>query len=194
MKRLWVLILIFSLVLIYGCFQKDNTNNVNSQVDSEISKLAKEEALEIVNKANDKYYIVTNGGYGLPNCEFENKKPVEINGNQYLYLGTSLDTVYEFNKYLGDVFTDKTIQAIKESLSIIVYRDKLLRLNADAGGGSMWAGAEIISLEQDGKTTEVEFKVPWEIDDTEFDIINITFRFIQNKGWLIDTDEPSILY
>lgn len=195
MKHLWIIVIILALVLLSGCDSKQNNdNNVNSQTTQDLPNLTEEEAFKIVREACQKYSIVIRLGYDIPNCESESKGMIEINGSDYIYFGSSLDTIEEFNEYLGDVFTEKSIQAIMDTQKIIIHEGKLLRLNADAGSGSMWGSAAIISMSQNGETAEVEFKVPWEVDETRFDNIQYTFKYIQDRGWLLDTEEPDWLY
>lgn len=196
MKRLWIILLAIVLLIISGCtLKQNNDNNVSTRSKQEIPSLTEEEASKVIKEASRKYRIITRLGEGIPNCEFENEGLIEIKERRYSYFGSSLDTIEEFNEYLGKVFTEKSIQAIMNTQNIIVYEGKLLRLNADAGGGVTWSNTKISSIRQTDETAEVEFEIPLEIEDTtEYFYINFTFKYTHNLGWLIDTEKPGLLY
>ena len=201
LKKIYTIALLIILVLIAGCTQNNNTDisaetkKGITDVNNETPILIEMEAFEIAKEGSFKFNIVYNYGHGIPNNTFEHAgEQVEINGQYYIYLGSSLDTLEEFNAYLDNLFTDKSIEAIKETLGIIVYNDKLLGFNIDAGNQLSWGYVEIVSINQDGDVAKVDIKVPFIGDETVYYDKSIAYKYIHNKGWLIDTESPFDLY
>lgn len=204
MKRLWI-IAILTTITIAGCANSSNlelktdepikTEVNNDDTESGVNNipmLTEEEALKIGSEASYKFHSVTLGGYGIPDCTFENTELIEIDGKDYYYFGNCLDTFEELNTYLENVFTDNAIEAIIDTLGIIEYNGKLLKVNADAGGSLEWQDAKISLLEMDGEIAEVEINVPSVYEQTIS--IQISYLYTNNKGWLINTDKPFDLY
>ena len=190
MKKLWVIVLLSSIIILtIGC-----SKNFNTKQNNEITMLKQEDALKIASEASSKFHTITVLGYGIPDCTFEEKELVEINGDYYNNLCSTINTVEKLNAYLADVFTDKSIGSIIDNYFFVIENGKILKLNVDVSGGIEWYNAEIISLKQNGELAEVEFKVPLVIGEGGlYDNIKVTYKYIQNQGWRIDTS-PYHLY
>lgn len=189
MKNLRILFLLVSLIMATGCAQR-------TPVATQIPQLTSEGAYEIISHANNKFICLTNFGEGIPGNSSNNidDQPLEINGDSYYYFGTAIDTQEEYNAYLQSVFTDETIQKVNDIFEITEYQGKLVGKSYDIGNGLAWEDAKITAVEQNNDLAEVSMQVPSLFDENDFSEEEFDFKYVEGRGWVIDTDTPYEVY
>jgi len=125
----------------------------------------------------------------------------EYEEGEYIYFNEPIDTESKFDLYLGEYLTAKSIQVIKEELTIIEHEGKLIGLGLDGVGNiAIWNLTEILSIQQDGRSALVQFKyplAPYYPDDPFYDddwsYQELRFVYTGEK-WLIDVDSFFDIY
>ncbi|OLS40325.1 DL-endopeptidase inhibitor IseA family protein [Bacillus sp. MRMR6] len=160
---------------------KNNQNTLGQTKETNIRFTSLEDELVIkrVTKAAQQYWYVTSGGKmpdGIVNI-------VNINNNEYRYLGTDLDTNAKMQNYLSRSYTMDAIQGFLRRVKIFEYFGKLVQPNADGGSILNYELAEIVQKKDKGNEKEFDIKVPLG-NSLSYEVVHISFQKTEN-GWRI---------
>lgn len=121
----------------------------------------------------------------------EDGSPVQtflVNGKDYRYLGTDLDTMEKLTGSLAPFFSKESIDAFIKKAGIIEQEGRMAQPNADGGSILQWdkATAEL-AKEADGMK-QYEMKVPvGDGTNVQFEPVMVEVRDVKGVGWRIHT-------
>ncbi|WP_139492279.1 DL-endopeptidase inhibitor IseA family protein [Brevibacillus dissolubilis] len=142
--------------------------------------LDEKSVVKLVADASGRYWSVVAGGEG------GGIELVKIDGQDYRYMGSNLDTMPELKDYLGEVYTQRMVERIIKDLNIKEYQGRLVQPNADGGSILQWENAQASLAEDKGNERLYELKVPYgEGADIQFDVDLIPVKKEAN-AWKVD--------
>lgn len=141
--------------------------------------------INMLKTASNKYWYVMSGGK-MPEGPV---KTININGAEFRYMGSDLDTNIKLKDFLSDVYTSEAIQAFKNRATIFDYFGKLLQPNADGGSRMNNTLAKVIQKKDNGSEKEFDIKVPLG-NSFNFEVVHIGFQKTE-KGWRIFSEPGS---
>jgi len=208
MKRILFFIILVISIIITGCqhsiknTKKENENNQNLTQGSiedkiktinSIPKLNSNKILELVNSGSSMFHAVVEAGEGITDCKFPEEKYYTINGNDYKYFCSKIDTKEKLTIFLQTIFTERIRNKILDDLDLVVHNGKILTSGAGIGDGYDWGEAKINLINQNKNIAIVTFQVSLIIDSTKKNKIKLEFMYMKNVGWRINSN-PEILY
>ncbi|MFT9849721.1 DL-endopeptidase inhibitor IseA family protein [Aneurinibacillus sp. REN35] len=133
-------------------------------------------------QATIQYWYVASGGSGN-----EKLKTFTVNGLEYRYMSSDLDTKKEFINYLRKTYTAEAIATYMKQAKIIEHNGRLAQPNADGGSLLQWDKAQATLIRYANGIAEYELKVPYgEEGAIEFDICRIQLKY-EKDGWKVNT-------
>lgn len=134
------------------------------------SSLEEEKVIKMVSEAFNKYWYVLAGG-----------KPHEgviesftLNGTDYRYMGTDLNTKSKLVNYLSESYTSDAVQAFLKRAKILEHKGKMVQPNADGGSLANYHNAKVVESSNNGQSGKFVLRVPmgssliFEYSDVEF--------------------------
>jgi hypothetical protein len=115
-----------------------------------------------------------------------------VNGKEYRWLASSLDTKAKYIAYLEEVFTPQQVAAFFDKQTTnggLVEKDgKLAQQNADGGSLLSWENSSVKLIQNGAQQKTFKFSVP--LGDgttgTAPDEKEVKVSFVEGKGWRID--------
>ncbi|MET3292078.1 hypothetical protein EDM56_00755 [Brevibacillus fluminis] len=203
MKK-WKLFFVFGLILLLaasGCSgktpvtpQKPNAGSTHTtkpetptaEESEKYMQMDEATAVEMTASAIKTYWHVMTGGKPA-----EDGAPVQtflVDGMEYRYLGSDLDTMEKLRAYLGQYFTGKAVDAFIEHARIIVQEGRTAQPNADGGSILQWDKATAELAKESENMKQYEMKVPvGEGKEVQFQPVMVEMKREKGKAWLINT-------
>lgn len=200
MKK-WKLFFVFGLTLLFvisGCSGKTpatqpelkpgSTNKVVPPAAKSEKYMQMDEAtaVEMAASAIKTYWHVMTGG-NPP----EDGAPVQtflVNGMEYRFLGSDLDTSEKLNAYLGQYFTKEAIDTFMKHARIILQEGRMAQPNIDGGSILQWDKARAELAKESENDRQYEMKVPvGEGNEVQFQPVLVELKREKGKAWYINT-------
>lgn len=145
------------------------------------TSLEEEKVIKMVNDAFNKYWYVTAGGKQQGGLI----ESFTLNGTDYRYLGTDLNTKSKLVNYLSESYTSDAVQAYLKRAKILEHNGKMVQPNADGGSLANYKLARVVESSNNGQSGKYVIRVPigssliFEYSDVEFQKTE--------SGWKIST-------
>lgn len=158
----------------------------------EPNQMDEKTAVSFTAKAISAYWHVMAGGKPA-----EDGAPIQsflVEGMDYRYLGTDLDTKEKLYAYLERFFTREAVDDFIKHARIIEYNGKMAQPNADGGSILQWDQAEASLAKEEPGVQQYEFKVPFgDGASVQFQPVMVEMKQLKgNKGWRISTPPQNL--
>ncbi|MBU8880426.1 hypothetical protein BGM26_15845 [Bacillus sp. FJAT-29790] len=146
------------------------------------SSREEETVIQMTTEAVNKYWYVVRGGE-MPEGHIES---FPINGLDYRYMGSDLDTKSKLVNYLSESYAYDSIQSYIKRAGIVEHNGILAQPNADGGSIASYDKATVVQSTGNGIMAEFDLKVPLG-DSLIYEFIHIEFQKTED-GWRISSD------
>jgi hypothetical protein len=141
--------------------------------------------VQLAGAAQRHYWHISNGGSGVGAVE-----SFKVEGNDYRWMGSDLDTKEKFITYLEEIITPDQSEAYWKKLIdnglIREINGKLAQPNADGGSLRNWNESKATLNKDESSKKTYSLAVP--IGDTgEKEVHELQVQFIAGKGWRINS-------
>ncbi|MGE5702979.1 MAG: DL-endopeptidase inhibitor IseA family protein [Clostridia bacterium] len=192
---------LFLLLILAGCSQEPpkegtqpqqqgstNTTQPTSPPSQEkqTAEMNEQAVVTLTSSAIKAYWHVMTGGE--PAADGTPVQSFLVNGMDYRYLGTDLDTMDKLKGYLEPFFTKESIDDFIKQAKIIEHEGRTAQPNADGGSILQWdkATAEL-AKDADGQK-QYEMKVPLgDGANVQYEPVMVEVKQVKGMGWRIST-------
>ncbi|MCG2788819.1 MAG: IseA DL-endopeptidase inhibitor family protein [Actinomycetia bacterium] len=181
MKRLWMTITLIALLsLIFaGC----NVGQISSKI-SDKDYISETLILFLAQNAVAHFWHVSSGGKII----YPEEGYLETfynNDIEYRYFGEDLDSMEKLYRYLGEVYSEESIDEYVKLANIIEFEGKLAQPNADGGDLRMWEAAKIIEIDEKDNKKVCMLEVPYPENVAEAELVIVTIEQTKGKNWVV---------
>lgn len=200
--KLFIVIGLLLLMLTSGCSGKapstgqpaqpgsTNTTQPATQPSADESEkymeMDEKTAVEMTASAIKRYWHVMTGG--KPAADGTPAQTFLVNGMEFRYLGTDLDTKEKLHAYLGQYFTKGAVDEFVKHARIIEHEGRMAQPNADGGSILQWDKAQAELAKESGNAKQFEMKVPLgDGKEVQFQPVMVEMKREKGKAWYIST-------
>lgn len=211
------LLLLFFSLSIYGCSGTETVGNVQEEITLEHERpdgydepiLTETVAMDICREAFSMLYEISHSAFTgkdyyewVRNADnqvfFEETPETKKYYEWYFYFIPEISDMKKFDAYFGQVFTEDTLEHLKDEIDIFEYNGRLagINLSAVATGSSMidWYESVVDEIIQDEGSNTAIVKIKPYYYGYAFDLEKINeykFEYSEDFGWRISLNELS---
>ncbi|GAA4722518.1 DL-endopeptidase inhibitor IseA family protein [Brevibacillus fulvus] len=158
-----------------------------------VTEMNEQAAVKLVTEGMKRYWHVMSGGEGAGGTTDGGPiATVTVNGQEYRYLGSDLETKEKLTAYLAQVYTPEAIAQLLKDANLVEHEGKMVQPNADGGSMLRWEDALASLIDGNEESKQYELKVPYgEGNDVEFAVVEVDMKKLA-QGWLINTSPAQL--